>query len=186
MPAATAPVPAVVIAVVEGRRCVAGMWGRWIRVQRDSQRQKLAPSRGQVAGWIGIRCLMPGIRGRVFAGCIFVMPGMIVSRLSLMTSSLKAWRRQTLRSSHVVNLLTPSPTSLKPSLVSSNRSCTLSRTRSVSRFVPKRLICCDSFPILEVRVKSCSDSDSLKRLNSGSSWYSGSSDRRNVVGYPTD
>lgn len=91
------------------------------------------------------------------------------------------WQR-TLKSSHVVNFLTPSPTSLNPSLASSKRSCTLSRTLSVSLFVPRRFSCCESRPILDVRENSCSDRDSLNRLNSGSSRYSGSSLRRYVVG----
>ena len=49
--------------------------------------------------------------------------------------------RQTLRSSQDESLFTPSPTSLNPSLASSSRSCTLSRTLSVSRLVPSKLIC---------------------------------------------
>ena len=76
----------------------------------------------------------------------------------------------------------PSPASLNPSLASSNRSCTRSLTRSVSRFVPRRFSCCERRPIFEVRVKSFSERLSLKRLNSGSSRYSGSSPLRYVVG----
>ena len=48
----------------------------------------------------------------------------------------------------------PSPTSLKPSLVSSSMSCTRSRTRSVSRFVPSRDIWFDRRDILVVSSKS--------------------------------
>lgn len=88
------------------------------------------------------------------------------------------FQHHTLKSSHVVNFLTPSPTSLNPSLASSKRSCTLSLTLSVSRFVPRRFSCCDRRPILDVKEKSCSERLSLNRLNSGSSRYSGSSLRR--------
>lgn len=116
---------------------------------------------------------------RASAGCISGMP---------VQGSYQRWpeksanTRHTLRSSQVVNLLTPSPTSLKPSLASSSRSCTRSLTRSVSRFVPRRFICWESRPILDVSEKSCSERCSLNRLNSGSSRYSGSSLRRYVVG----
>ena len=116
---------------------------------------------------------------RVSAGCISGMPVRVSSQrwLERLVNS-----GHTLRSSQVVNFLTPSPTSLKPSLASSSKSCTRSLTRSVSRLVPKRFICWDSRPILDVSEKSCSESCSLNRLNSGSSRYSGSSLRRYVVG----
>ena len=127
------------------------------------RRRVASQERGVV--WLGIRFLMPGIHGRVFAGCTFGSASIL--------NQLRPWiaweKAPTLKSSHAVNLLIPSPASLKPSLASSRRSWTLSRTRSVSRFVPRRLSCCESRPIFEVRVKSFSDSRSLKRLNSGSS-----------------
>ena len=122
---------------------------------------------------------MLGTRGKASAGCISVMADVAVS-LALYSFYLGD---PTLKSSQAVSFLMPSPASLKPSLASSNRSCTLSLTRSVSRFVPRRFSCCDRRPILDVREKSCSESFSLKRLNSGSSRYSGSSIRRYVVGW---
>ena len=58
-----------------------------------------------------------------------------------------------------------------------------SRTRGVSRLVPRRGICFERALIEEVRVKSWPESDSVKKANSGSSRYWASSERRVVVGW---
>lgn len=146
----------------------------------ERRRRMRALFRGRHVVLFGIRCLMLGIRGTVSVGCTSGMP--IRNRYQLRPNTWMTDHR-TLKSSHVVNFLTPSPTSLNPTLASSKRSCTLSLTLSVSRFVPRRFSCCDRRPILDVREKSCSERDSLNRLNSGSSRYSGSSLRRYVVGW---
>ena len=148
----------------------------------ERRRRMRALFRERDVVWIGTRCLTLGIRGIASAGCIFgtAVPDNSISYDSRNQGD-RIWYR-TFRSSHVVNLFTPSPTSLNPSLASSRRSCTLSLTLSVSRFVPRRFSCCDRRPIFDVRLKSCSERLSLKRLNSGSSRYSGSSLRRYVVG----
>ena len=147
----------------------------------ERRRRMRALSRERDVVWIGTRCLTLGIRGIASAGCIFGTP-VPDDSISYDSKTREIGWSRTFRSSHVVNLFTPSPTSLNPSLASSRRSCTLSLTLSVSRFVPRRFSCCDRRPILDVRLKSCSERLSLKRLNSGSSRYSGSSLRRYVVG----
>ena len=152
---------------------------RWIRELCGRRLRRRVVFRGRDVEWIGIRCLKLGIPVRASAGYISGMP---VQKYYKRWPENRANSILTLRSSQVVNFLTPSPTSLKPSLASSSRSCTRSLTRSVSRFVPRRFICWDSRPILDVSEKSCSERCSLNRLNSGSSRYSGSSLRRYVVG----
>ena len=173
----------VVVAVagrMDRRSRDAGM-GLRIQALCGWRRRRRVVFQGRDVGWFGILCLRLGIRGRVFVGCSVEMAGLHVVLASLHTSS---WVRffLTLKSSHAVSRLMSSPASLKPSLASSNKSWTLSLTRSVSRLVPRRFSCCDRRPILEVREKSFSERVSLKRLNSGSSRYSGSSLRRYVVG----
>jgi hypothetical protein len=73
--------------------------------------------------------------------------------------------------------------SLKLAEVSSSRSWTRSRTRSVSRLVPSRATWLDRREMFAVREKRRSERSVVKELNSGSSWYSGSSERRHVVGW---
>ena len=161
--------------------------GRWDRGPCGRRRRTRALFPGRAVVWIGTLCPRLEIRGTASVGCTFVTP--VRTRILLVANPKNKgynkgywiWQR-TLKSSHVVNFLTPSPTSLNPSLASSKRSCTLSRTLSVSLFVPRRFSCCERRPILDVRENSCSDRDSLNRLNSGSSRYSGSSLRRYVVG----
>jgi hypothetical protein len=87
------------------------------------------------------------------------------------------------KSCHAWTFFKPSPMSLKLAEVSSSRSWTLSRTRSVSRLVPSRATWLDRREIFAVREKRRSDRSVVKELNSGSSWYSGSSERRHVVGW---
>lgn len=86
--------------------------------------------------------------------------------------------RLTFTSSHPCTFFIPSPTSLKPVREPSRRSWTRSRTRSLSRFVPSSDICVDRREMLEVNVNSWFESVSVRRSNSGSSRYCGSSSRR--------
>ena len=72
--------------------------------------------------------------------------------------------RRTLTSSHACTFLIPSPASLNPSLVSSSKSCTRSRTRSVSLRVPSRAIWFERCEMLDVRVKSWVERVSVARL----------------------
>jgi len=89
----------------------------------------------------------------------------------------------TLTSSHDCICFTPSPTSLNASFDSSSKSCTRSRTRSVSRLVPNNAISFWSREILPVKENSLVIRPWERRENSGSSWYCGSSCRRVVVGW---
>jgi len=179
MPTGAGLVPAVVTVVEKVRLSRGVSRDPLIRALYGWQKQMLVAFRGRGAEWLGIRFLMLEIRGRVSAGYTSGMPNLF--RVSITADRFRD-DAHTLRSSHAVNFLTPSPASLKPSLASSNKSCTLSLTRSVSRLVPSRFNCCDRRPIFEVRAKSFSERLSLKRLNSGSSRYSGSSCLRYVVG----
>lgn len=165
--------PVVAVAAAAGvRRSIEGeRKDRWHRWPFELLRLRLVAFRALGVGYFEIHCLMLGIRGRAFAGCIFEMALSIQSVWVLFGEV----ERPTFTSSHAASLRILSPTSLKPSLVSSNRSDTRSRTRSVSRFVPRRLICCDSREIEEVRLKSWTERFSAKLLNSWSSRVSGSS-----------
>jgi hypothetical protein len=95
------------------------------------------------------------------------------------------WRLggHTPRSCHAWTFFKPSPMSLKLAEVSSSKSWTRSRTRSVSRLVPSRATWLDRREMFAVREKRRSERSVVKELNSGSSWYSGSSERRHVVGW---
>ena len=81
----------------------------------------------------------------------------------------------TLTSSHAASFRIFSPISLKPFRASSSRSDTLSRTRSVSRLVPSKLICCERRAIEDVRPKSWTERFSANLSNSLSGAVSGSS-----------
>ena len=172
MPGVAGPVLAVAIVVAEKEDDLSmGVFGWSLRIRElcGWRRRMLVVFRGRGVGLLGIRCLRLETRGRVFAGCISAMAVLAAILADIPARAYRVLKKLTLRSSHAVNLLMPSPASLKPSLASSNKSCTLSLTRSVSRFVPRRFSCCDRRPILEVREKSFSERLSLKRLNSGSS-----------------
>ena len=107
---------------------------------------------------------------------------MAVPSVSLTSKAQRRESSLTLTSSHAWTFLTPSPTSLNPSRVSSRRSCTRSRTRSVSLLLPSRATWLDSREMFDVREKSCEDNDCVTFSNCGSSLYWGSSWRRIVVG----
>lgn len=142
MPAAAAP--ALGLATVAGLycRCKEGrMTDRRCQLLFSRPRRKHVVSRERSVGAFGIRYLKLGIRGRAFAGCTFVR-AVVRVQVSLghrCRMYCRVWH--TFKSSQVVNFLTRSPTSLNPLRDSSRRSLTLSLTRSVSRFVPRRLIC---------------------------------------------
>lgn len=145
--------PVLAIAAGHRRRCREGpMWDPRYRPLTGLLRPKRVVFRGRCVGELGIRCPRLGIRGRVFVGCIFVTAAM--DTIGQLPRAFGDWLFRTFKSSHVVSFLTPSPTSLKPVLASSRRSLTLSRTRSVSRFVPRRLICWLRRAMLDVRLKS--------------------------------
>jgi hypothetical protein len=143
--------------------------------------QMSVASRGLVAVRFGILRGCFGILERAFAGCIFGMADKL-----LVDVPKSGNNKRTLTSSHDCIFLTPSPMSLNVSFDSSKRSCTLSRTLSVSRLVPSNAISLVSLDMFPVREKSFVMSSCDKRWNSGSSEYCGSSCRRMVVGWDSN
>lgn len=119
-------------------------------------------------GQTGILAGCSGTRGQAFAGCTFVMAD---SRSVKSSAECLELPILTLTSSHDCIFFTPSPTPLNASFDSSKSSCTLSRTRSVSRFVPNSAISFVSREMLPVNVKSFAMSSCASRWNSGSSEY---------------
>lgn len=141
---------------------------KWRHLRARLWRRGLFRARGVVSP--GILDRRRRIHGIAFELCIFGMP--VVGNDFVNSGFLNAFCGQgelTFRSSQPWTFLMPSPTSLKPSLVSSSRSCTLSLTRSVSRFVPSSDICCDKRDMLDVSSNKRVDSVSVRCENSGSS-----------------